>query len=106
MEFIILFLIILVNSIAISNILKRKIELAIPISVILITIIVYIAGLFDNLNIGVIIVEIVSLISLIYNIIKLVKDIKAKKQKEELSRIFTPRTICIYSTIFIIYYNK
>lgn len=46
MEFIILFLIIYTNSILLSNLLKKKIEQVIPISVIGITLLIYISGLF------------------------------------------------------------
>ena len=49
MEFIAMLIIILTISISVTNIMKKKIELTIPLTVIGITIVVYITGLFDNL---------------------------------------------------------
>lgn len=102
MEFIILFLIIIINSMTISHLLKKKIELAIPISVIIITIIVYVFGLFDNLSMGVIAVEILSTISLIYNIVTIIKVIKNKEYKELLSRTLTPG-LFVYMALFLLF---
>lgn len=102
MEFIILFLIIIINSMTISHLLKKKIELAIPISVIIITIIVYVFGLFDNLSMGVIAVEILSTISLIYNIVTIIKAIKNKEYKELLSRTLTPG-LFVYMALFLLF---
>lgn len=90
MEFIVLFLIIFTNSVLISNLLNKKIEQVIPIAVILITLVVYIAGLFDNLDIGVNIVELLSIFSTIYNIIYAIKLAKNKKLKSKIEEIATP----------------
>lgn len=106
MEFIILILIILTNSIAISKKINKKIEQAIPITVITMTIIVYIAGLFDNVNIGVKIVEIISIITTIYNAVNIVKSIKNKQTKKYMKTIITPRIISIYSGVFVVHNNK
>lgn len=102
MEFIVLFLIIIINSMTISHLLKKKIELVIPISVIIITIIVYVFGLFDNLSMGVIAVEILSTISLIYNIVTIIKAIKNKEYKELLSRTLTPG-LFVYMALFLLF---
>ena len=101
MEFIILLFIICTISILISNILKQKIELTIPISVITITIIIYIAGLFDNLDVGVKIVEIIAILATIYNIVNLIKSLKNNNIKDDVKRIITPGlfiyiAICMY----------
>lgn len=94
------------NAIAIANLMKRKIDLTIPLSVIIMTIIVYILGLFDNLDMGVKIVELVSIISTIYNIIYFIISIKNKNIKEDIKRIVTPRYISIYIFLPCIYYSK
>lgn len=106
MELIILMLIIITNATTIAKILKRKIEYTIPIAVIIISIIVYLGGLCDNVNFGVQAVEGITIISAIYNLYIFIKSIKEKKIKEEIKRIITPRIICIYSILYIIYYNK
>lgn len=102
MEFIILLFIICTISILISNILKQKIELTIPISVITITIIIYIAGLFDNLDVGVKIVEIIAILATIYNIVNLIKSLKNNNIKDDVKRIITPG-LFIYIAIFMIF---
>lgn len=94
------------NAIAIANLMKRKIDLTIPLSVIIMTIIVYILGLFDNLDIGVKIVELVSIISTIYNIVYFIISIKNKNIKEDIKRIVTPRYISIHIFLHCIYYRK
>lgn len=102
MEFIILLFTIFTISVLISNISKRKLELIIPISVIAITIIIYIAGLFDNLNVGVNIVEIIAILATIYNIVTLIRDFKNNTIKEEIKRIITPGLFA-YIAIFMIF---
>lgn len=106
MEYVILLLIILSNAIALTNILHKKIELTIPVTVIAITLIVYIAGLFNKLTIGVKIVEIIACISTIYDVIYIIKAIKTKQIKKKYKRILTPRIIYLHCFILSIYYHK
>lgn len=102
MEFILLFLIILINAISITAILKNKIEVNIPIAVIGIILIEYIFGLFDKLLLGVRIIEILTLISTVYMLYAILKKrIKIKEQ------IITPGlVIYIIICLAIIIVNK
>lgn len=101
MEYIISILIILVFASILTIIFKKKIEQTIPISVVVIVLIIYIAGIFDNLKIGVTIVEILAVfsVSAIINILLIYKE----NRKEILKKIFTPGLIVyiILSLIFI-----
>lgn len=80
MEYVIMFIIIISISIVFTQLLKRKIDEVIPITVISMTLLVYIAGLFNNLKIGVYILIILFIISLIYIIIKYL--LMRKKEKK------------------------
>lgn len=91
-------LILLINALSISKMLKIKIEEAIPISVIGIIIIIYICGIFDNLKIGVYMVEIFTLLAIISIIYFIVKE---KNLKDTLKRFLTPG-ILIYVLFFIL----
>ena len=108
MEFLILFFIIFTIALSIRNYLQKKIEETIPIAVILITLVVYIAGLFDNLSIGVRIIEFISIIATIYNTIYIVKKIKNNQIKQEIEKILTPGLFIyvVFFIIFIIINNK
>ena len=101
MHYLILFVMIFSLSLPISNFFKRKIETAIPISLISIIILIYITGLFDNLNLGVKIVQIIFILTLFYNVLFIIKSIKNKTIKEEMKRIITPG-LCIYIGLFLI----
>lgn len=101
MEFIILFLIIFTISMTITNILNKRIEEIIPITVTLITIVVYIAGLFEHLNIGFDIVIFLSIASFIYNVFFLIKKAKNREIRQELEKILTPGML-LYIIIFLL----
>lgn len=109
MEFITLLLIIITNSITISALIKRKIEVAIPITVIAMTLIIYVCGLFDNLNVGVVIIKIISLVSTIYNIKTFIKSIKSKQIDKFLDILITPGLL-VYWILFLLFiiinYNR
>ena len=100
MQYLILLVMIFSLSLPISNFFKRKIETAIPISLIFIIILIYLTGLFDNLNLGVKIVQIVFIWTLFYNVLFIIKSIKTKTIKEEIKRIITPG-LCIYIGLFL-----
>lgn len=98
----IIFLVMIISlSLPISNFFKRKIETAIPISVVFIIILIYITGLFDNLNLGVKIVQVIFIISLFYNFIFIIKSVKNKTIIEKMSRIITPGLL-IYISLFLV----
>lgn len=99
MEYIVMLIIILTISISITNIIKQKIELTIPITVIGITIIVYITGLFDNLNIGVKIVEILALLAIIFNIVYIGKS----KNKKEIKNLILTPGMFVYIALFWVF---
>lgn len=66
------------------------------------TLIVYICGLFDNLNIGVKIIETISIITTIYNVVNIFKSIKNKQIKNEMNRILTPG-LFVYTALFLLF---
>lgn len=102
MEFIAILLIIYTISIPISNFIKRKIEMAIPIAVISMTLIVYISGLFNNLSIGVKVIELIAIGVAIYNCIYIIRNIRNKQIKLVLKRIVTPGLL-VYVALFLIF---
>ncbi len=102
MEFIILFMIIFSLSMSVRNLLDKRIEETIPIAVIFMILVIYIAGLLDQLNLGVLMVEILSVISIVYNGIYLLGKIKKKECKQELEKIFTPG-LFIYMALFMVF---
>ena len=104
MEYILMFIIILINATMLKILLKNKIEENIPIAVIGIILITYIFGLFDKLKIGIIItnaITIVNFIMIIYYYIKKKNKINIKKD------IITPGVI-VYSVLWILFilFNK
>lgn len=101
MEFIILFLIIYTNSIFISNLLKKKVEQVIPISVVGMALVIYIFGLFQRLDIGVKFLELLSILATAYNVIYLINLIKKKKIKPAMKRIITPGLLVYIGLYFI-----
>lgn len=102
MEYVIMFIIIISISIVFTQLLKRKIDEVIPITVISMTLLVYIAGLFNNLKIGVYILIILFIISLIYIIIKYLLMRKKREKIKAFDKILTPG-LFIYTIIYIIY---
>ncbi len=107
MDFILLFIIIFSIGISIRNILQRRVEETIPLAVVLITILIYLGGLFDNLDFGVYIVYLVSFCSVLFNIFYLVNCYKKGNLKVELGKIFTPGFyIYLILFIFFCYFNR
>ena len=96
-----IFGIILSFSIVLTIILKKRIEQVIPIAIVEIVLIVFIAGIFDNLKLGVNILQIFSIIQLVFIFISIIKADKDKKIKEIVGNIATPRFINLY---YIVYY--
>lgn len=101
MAYLLFFLIIMTISISIKFLLKKRIEEVIPISVVLITIIIFIVGIFNNLKLGVYLVEIFSILSIIFNIKCFYKAKKEKKLINTIKEIFTPGLL-IYIILYII----
>ena len=95
MPYLIVLLIILINSISLTVLLKKKIEEMIPISVVGLILIVYIAGLFDNLIIGVRIIEIITILQLFAILLFILKQRETEDVKQIILRIITPG-LCVY----------
>lgn len=104
MEYILTFLVIYINSIALTIKLKNKIESNIPRTIIGIILIVYIFGLFDKLRYGVISISIFTVFMAIFIIYKIIKNRKEINIKE---RIITPGLV-VYVLLGILYiiFNK
>ena len=104
MEFILLFLIILINSIALTIKLKNRIEVNIPISIIGLILIVYIFGLFDKLLLGVRVIEILTILVSVYALYTIIKNKKEINFKEQ---ILTPG-LFVYMFLYtgFIIFNK
>ncbi len=102
MEFIKLFLIIILISLSFRTFLKRRIEEVIPFTSLFMIIIIFICGLFNNLSLGVNIIKIITFIAMIFNLFYLKKVIKNKNIKEELKLILTPGFF-IYTILFIFF---
>ena len=102
MEFIKLFLIIILISLSFRTLLKRRIEEVIPFTSLFMIIIIFICGLFNNLSLGVNIIKIITFIAMIFNLFHLKKVIKNKNIKEELKFILTPGFF-IYTILFIFF---
>ena len=96
MEYLIVFIITFINSASISIKMNRKIEEVLPIVVIGIILVIYILGLFNNLALGVNIVELITTISLIH----IIMQIKNKKQKI-IRNIITPGIVIYLMYIMI-----
>ena len=104
MEFIVLFLIIFINSIALTIKLKNRIEVNIPITIIALILVVYILGLFDKLVLAVKVIEIITIILTGYIIYSFIKGRESIKIKEH---ILTPGLlIYMLLCIFFILFNK
>ena len=102
MEFIIIYIIIITISIFLKQILKGKIEEVIPISTIGMTLLIYIAGLLDNLKAG---VYTVILIFIIIGIYLLITQNRFKKKNEKIKlfkEIITPGFV-VFTILYIIY---
>lgn len=100
MEFIIVFLMILTISASLTIIFRKKIEQVIPICVMGIILFIYIFGIFEFLDIGIIAIEIISTLSLYYLIKKIVEGIKEKNIKELLNKIITPGLL-VYTVLYV-----
>lgn len=100
MSYFIIFSILITFAATLSIILKKRIEEALPISIVSIVLIIFLAGLVDNLKIGAKIVQILTIIQLLFILTTVIKKDK-KEIKEILGRILTPGLL-IYTLLFII----
>ena len=102
MGYIIFIIAILCIAMSAKEIVKTKLEVAIPISIISMILIVYIFAIFNFLKIGGIIIVFILVLSLIYNLIILIKKIKEKVIiKYVREEILTPG-VCIFALLYVV----
>lgn len=106
MSYIIIFLIIASISACLAKIFNKKIDITIPISVMLIVLIIFPFGFFNRLDIGVYVVEAIATIALLYLIYKFIKSIIKKEVGKFFKNLFTPG-LAVYMLFYIyfIYLN-
>lgn len=85
--------IIIIYAITLTILLKKKIEQTIPISIIEIVLIIYVAGIFDNLKLGIQIIEGMAIFKIAIILYLTIKEKETKKIKENIRRIITPGLI-------------
>ena len=107
MSYIIIFLIVASIAAFLAKVSNKKIDITIPISVMLIVLIIYPFGFFNRLDIGVYVVEIISAISLIYLIYRFIKSIKNKNVLDFFKNLFTPGLVVyVLFYLYFIYINR
>ena len=107
MSYIIIFLIVASIAAFLAKVSNKKIDITIPISVMLIILIIYPFGFFNRLDIGVYVVEFISVICLIYLIYRFIKSIINKKVLDFFRNLFTPALVVyILFYIYFIYINR
>ena len=102
MEYLVVISIILIYGSIITIKTKKRIEETIPISIVCISIIIYITGMFNNLKLGVIIVGIMAMIGIAIILYTLCRQKDSKNSKEILERIITPGAI-VYILLCILF---
>lgn len=100
MSYFITFSILITFATTLSIEFKKRIEETMPISIVSIVLIIFLAGLVNNLKIGAIIVQILTILQLIFILITILKKDK-DGIKEVLRRILTPGLL-IYTLLFIL----
>lgn len=100
MSYFITFSILITFATTLSIVFKKRIEETMPISIVSIVLIIFLAGLVNNLKIGAIIVQILTILQLIFILITILKKDK-DGIKEVLRRILTPGLL-IYTLLFIL----
>lgn len=100
MTYFITFSILITFATTLSIAFKKRIEETMPISIVSIVLIIFLAGLVNNLKIGAIIVQILTILQLIFILITILKKDK-DGIKEVLRRILTPGLL-IYTLLFIL----
>ena len=107
MEYFIAISIILIFSMVLALLLKKKTEQMIPVGIICITLPIYIAGLCNNLRLGLTVIEVLAILGIAIICYFICKQKEIKDVKELLLKIITPGTIVyILLSIFFIWINK
>ena len=107
MSYIIIFLIVASIAAFLAKIFNKKIDITVPISVMLIVLIIYPFGFFNRLDIGVYVVEAIAVISLCYLVYKFIKSIIKKEVGGFYKNLLTPGLV-VYMLFYIyfIYINR
>lgn len=107
MSYIIIFLIVVSIAAFLAKIFNKKIDVTIPISVMLIVLIIYPFGFCNRLDIGVYVVEFIAATSLLYLIYRFIKSIIKKDVPDFFKNLFTPGLV-VYMLFYIyfIYLNR
>lgn len=107
MTYIIPIALIFIYATTITLIFNKRIEQTIPIGMVELVIIIYLFGIFDNLNLGVIVTEILAVIQVFIIIYIMCRERDSKKIKEKIEMIITPgAVIYIVLCIIAIFSNK
>lgn len=107
MTYIIPIALIFIYATTITLIFNKRIEQTIPIGMVELVIIIYLFGIFDNLNLGVIITEILAVIQVFIIIYIMCRERDSKKIKEKIEMIITPgAVIYIVLCTIAIFSNK
>lgn len=99
MQYFIIFTVIFTFAVMLTIVFKKRIEQVLPIGIVTIILIIYIAGMFDNLKIGVIITQIFTLLQLA-TILIIIKKKGKNEIKQILERILTPGLL-VYVLLFV-----
>lgn len=102
MEFIVIFMIILILSMALSMLFHKNIEQTIPITVMGMTLMTYLLGLFNQLKAGIMILFFLTGMAFVYETIEIIQKGKQNKRKEITKKILTPGLV-VYTILFIIF---
>lgn len=107
MGFFVVFTVIFCFAACLAIVLKKRVEQVIPVAVLAVILIVYVFGMFDNLRLGVCIVQILTAAGLAFLGITVLKFDKENKLKELREYILTPGLV-IYMCLFAlsIFINK
>lgn len=107
MSYIIIFLIVTSIAAFLAKIFNKKIDITMPVSLMLIILIIYPFGFFKRLDIGVYVVEAIAAISLCYLIYKFIKSIVKKEVGGFFKNLLTPGfVVYILFYIYFIYLNR
>lgn len=107
MSFVVIFLIVTSIAAGLAKIFNKKIDITVPISIMLIVLIIYPFGFFNRLEIGVYVVEGISAVCLLYLIYKFIKSIINKSVLDFFKNLLTPgMAVYILFYIFFIFINK
>lgn len=96
MGYLLIYFIIIIYATTLTIILKKKIEEVMPIGIVAIILIIFLSGLLDNLQIGIIVIEALTVVQVIFILIMLIKN-----SKEVAFRILTPG-LAVYSILFLL----